>query len=216
MEICLLFMGLYGIVDWHSWPLVSPLLEQTLGLMDFTDQQMTAKFAAFEAEQDPTLVYEALDLIEATERSLPAGDTATRKQALSRRLRFFVALDRTIDPTWNPENIPVRGVSPPLTHGIVYSSGEVDAATIPNPAVRAEYERALKASKDYERWYNMQFQLRRIDERAMRFVERLLAERYTKSEEDRQEFEALLAVSSVDEQRKARLRELILKHAREH
>lgn len=184
--------------------------------MDFTDQQVTEKFAAFEKEQDPTLVHEALDLIEAAERSVPAGETAARKQALARRLRFFAALDRTIDPTWDPENMPVRGVPPPLTHGIVYSSGEVDPATIPDPVVRAEYERALKASKDYEKWYDLQFQLRRIDERAMRFVERLLAERYTNLEEDRLEVENLLATSPVNEQRKQRLRGLIPEHAKKH
>ena len=46
----------------------------------------------------------------------------------------------------------------------------------------------------------------RIEERAMRFVELLLAETDTNSEEDRQEFEELLAASPVDEPRKERLR----------
>lgn len=195
---------------------VSPFAEQRWSIMDYIDKQVMEKFAAFEKEQDPTLVHEALDLIEAAERGLPAGDTAERKQALSRRLRFFAALDRNIDPMWDPEHIPVKGVAPPLSHGAVYGSGEVDPATIPDPAVRAEYERALKASKDYEKRYDVQFQLRRIDERAMRFVERLLAERYTNSEEDRQEFEELLAVSPVNELRKERLQALTPKHAREH
>ena len=112
--------------------------------------------------------------------------------------------------------MPVKGTPPPVTHGIVYSSGEVDPSTIPDPAVRAEYERALKASKEYETWYDVQFQLRQIDERAMRFVERLLAERYTESLADRQEFDQLLAASSVSEARKDRLRALIPEHARKH
>lgn len=178
--------------------------------MDLTDKQVTEKFAAFEKEQDPTLVHEALNLIEAAERDMPAGDAAARKQALSRRLRFFAALDRYIDPMWDPEDIPVKGVAPPLSHGPVYGSGEVDPATIPDPAVRAEYERALKASKDYEKRYDVQLQLRRIDERAMRFVERFLAERYTNSE-DRQEFEELLSASPVNDLRKEKLRALVPK-----
>jgi hypothetical protein len=88
----------------------------------------------------------------------------------------------------------------------------VDPSTIPDPAVLAEYERALKASKDYERRYDLQFQLRRIDERAMCFVERLLAEQYTNSEEDRQKYEALLAASPVNEMRKERLLHLAPMH----
>lgn len=181
--------------------------------MDLTDKQVTEKFAAFEKNQDPTLVHEALDLIEAAERDVPFDDTAARKQALSRRLRFFAALDRNIDPKWDSKNVPVKGTAPPLTQGIVYSSGEVDPATITDPAVRAEYERALKASKDYEKWYDVQFQLRGIDERAMRFVERLLADRYTNSEKDRQEFEELLSASRINDSRKKRLRSFFPKLA---
>lgn len=194
---------------------VSPLAEQALSIMDFIDQQVTEKFAAFKKDQNPTLVYEALDLIEAAERGVPVGATAARKQALSRRLLFFVALDRTIDQTWNPEKVPVRGVAPPLTHGAVYGSGEVDPSSIADPIVRAEYERALKVSEDYEKWYDAQFQLRRIDERAMRFVERFVAERYTEALVDRQEFEELLAASSVSEARKEQLRALVPKPAQE-
>ncbi|OKH47518.1 hypothetical protein NIES30_13760 [Phormidium tenue NIES-30] len=181
-------------------------MEKALGVMDVTDRQIAENFAAFEADQNPAPIYDALDLIEAAERDLQIGDTAARQQAIARRLRFFAALDQAIDPAWDPERLPIRGVAPPSTTGIVYSSGEVDPATIPDPTVRAEYERALKASKDYERWYDVQFQLRQIDERAMRFVELFLAERYTRSGEDRQEFEALLAASPVSLLRQERLR----------
>ncbi len=75
--------------------------------------------------------------------------------------------------------------------------------------MRAEYERTLKASKDYEKWYDVQFQLRRIDERAMRFVELLLAEKFAASPADRQEFEELLAASTVSDARKERLHALL-------
>ena len=177
--------------------------------MDFTDKQVTEKFAAFEKEQDPTLVHEALDLIEAAERGVSAGDTAARKQALSRRLCFFAALDRNTDPMWDPKDVPVKGVPPPLSHGKVYGSGEVDPATIPDSEVRAQYVQALKANKDDYQRYFVQLQLRRIDERAMRFVERLLADSYTNSEGDRQEFEELLAASPVNDLRKERLRALM-------
>lgn len=167
---------------------------------------MADKLAEFGKEQDPTRVYEALEAIEAAERSISAAE---RSQALSRRLRFLAALDRQMDPGWDPENAPVRGVPPPPTHGMVYGTGEVDPATISDPAVRTEYERALQVSKDRARWYDVQFQLRRIDERATRFVERFVAERYTRSSADRLELEALLAAAPVGGARRKRLRALL-------
>ena len=179
--------------------------------MDSIDQRVTEKFAEFEKKRDPSLIYEALDSIEAAESGMPVGDAAARKLAVSRRLHFFAALDRNIDPTWDPKKVPVQGVPPPLSHGMVYGSGEVDPATIPDPEVRAQYVRALKANKDDNQRYFVQLQLRRIDERAMRFVERLLADRYTNSEGDNQEFEELLAASPVNEMRKERLRALMPK-----
>jgi hypothetical protein len=175
-------------------------------VMNLVDERVAEKFAAFEKEQDPTLVHESLDLIEAAERNMSAGDIIARKQALARRLRFFAALNRNIDPMWNPEDKPAQGASPPLLHGAVYGSGEVDPATIPDPAVRAEYERALQASKDNAKRYDVQFQLRRIDERAMRFVERFMAERYSESQTDRQELEELLSAAPINDSRKKQLR----------
>lgn len=174
--------------------------------MDVTDKRVTEKFAAFDKEQDPTRVIEALEAVKAAQRDLPVADAAARTRALSQWLLFLAALDRYMDPQWDPKKVPVKGTAPPPTHGVVFPSGEVDPATIPDPVARAEYERALKASEDYRDWYGVQFQLRRIEEDAMRLVELLLAERYTNSEEDRREFERLLATSPANELRKERMR----------
>jgi hypothetical protein len=175
-----------------------------------TDDLLADRLAAFEQEQDPTLLHQALERVEAAERDVPPGDTAARSKAVSLRLRFFAALDRHIDPRWNVGERPVMGAPPPATHqGIVRSSGEVDPESIPHPAERAAYERALQASREYARWYDVQFQLRRLDERAMLFAGRFLAERYTGSPADREELEELLAESPVNEQRRQRLRELL-------
>ena len=183
---------------------------KTLSRTDLTDQQVAEKLAAFEKEQDPTLLYEAMELMEAAERELPSGDTMARKQALARRLRFFAALDRNIDPTWDIKNVPVQGAPPPPSHdGMVYGTGEVDSSAIRDPIERAEYVRALKASKDYAKWYDVQYQLRQIDERAMRIVALLLPGMYSNSAADRREFEDLLAASPVSEPRKDQLRAIM-------
>jgi hypothetical protein len=179
--------------------------------MDPIDERVIEKFAEFEKKRDPTSIYQAFDAINAVESAMTLSDAAARNLAVSRRLRFFAALDREIDPLWDEKNIPPRGVPAPEPHGIVYGSGEVDPAGIPDPDARAQYIQALKANKEAQQQYSVQLQLRRIDERAMLFIGRLLADRYSNSERDRQEFEKLLAASPVTETRKQLLRPLMPK-----
>ena len=180
--------------------------------MDETDEHVRKMVAAFEKEQDPTLLYQALEVIEAAEKDLSPEDRTARKQAVSRWMRFFAALDQYIDPAWDPDDKPVQGVPPPSSHsGAVYPSGEVDPASIADPAERAEYEEALKANKALRKWYDVQFQLRRIDERALGFFELFLNERYTDAPADQQELEDLLNASQVDEARQNQLLALIKK-----
>lgn len=176
---------------------------------NITNRRVAQKLAEFEKAQDPTLLHETLELIEAAERAVPTGGRAEGREVLARRLRFLAALDRTIDPSWDLKKQPIKGAPLPSSHGVVYPSGEVDPSTIPDPVERAAYERALKASKDYEKWYDVQFQLRQIDERAMRFVERFVAERFARSPADMRVLEELLAESSVSAERKERLRNVV-------
>ena len=177
--------------------------------MELIDQQVTGKFKKFQTEQDATRVWEALDAIEAFERDIPVGGARARSLAVSRRLEFFAKMDQVIDPSWDPKQVPVQGVPPPANQGIVYPSGEVDPVAIPDPDVRARYVAALKANKADRKRYDCQLELRAIDNRAVRFFELFLTNRYSNSLEDRHEFGDLLNASPVNEVRKARLRALI-------
>jgi hypothetical protein len=182
------------------------------GPMDDTAQQVKEKFAEFEKTQDPKFVYQALDLMEAAEAKMSAGDLTARRLAVSHRLQFFAELDRNIDTTWDPKDVPPKGVPPPpSSSGVVYSSGEVDPVSIPDLQERARYVEALKENKKRNQQYFVQSQLRSIDERAMRFTERLLADTYTKAEKAREEFEGLLASSQLSQARKQRLLALLPK-----
>jgi len=177
--------------------------------MDLIDQNVAENFARFEKNHDPTLVHAALETIEAAERNVPIDDKAARRLALSRRLNFFAALARNIDPEWDASDLPVQGVQPPaLKQDVVPSSGEVDPAKIPDPEIRARYVPALKVNKDENQRYFVQTQLRQIEERTTRFVERLLIDRYTNSPADRAELEDLLAGSPLSDVRKEQLRRL--------
>jgi len=173
------------------------------------EKQLLEKFAAFAEKQDLTLVHEALELVEAVERDVPLGDSAARQAALSLRLTFMAELERNIDPKWDSSKTPVRGATPPTTMaGIVYATGEVDPSTIVNPDERAKYERELKASKDYERWYHLQYDLRRIDEQSIRFMEVWLAQHYRNFEADRRELDQVIETSRLSEVRKEQMRTL--------
>ena len=190
----------------------SPVLSgevQPVSNADAVNQQVTEKFAEFGKTQDPAFVHQALDAIEAAEANMPLDDPAARKLALARRLHFFAVLDRYLDPAWNEKNVPPQGVPPPTIEGGVYGSGQVDPATIPDPKVRAQYVQELEANKQEIHHYFAQMQLHRIDDRAMRFLQLLLSERYTNSDKDRQEFEGVLTASAVSEARKQRLRALM-------
>jgi hypothetical protein len=177
--------------------------------VDITDEQVAAKFRAFEREHDPVLVHEALEIVEAAARDVAVEDRPACAVQLARWLRFLAALDGQMDPEWDSRDVPAKGAPLPAEHGVVYPSGEVDPATIPDPVARDEYERALKASKAKEERYRVQFQLRRIDERAMHAVGRLLERCHMHLPPDRQEFERQLAASTLSDATRERLRDLM-------
>jgi hypothetical protein len=177
--------------------------------MEALEKKIQQKFSEFSKQQDPGLIHQALDLVEAAQRDAEPSHAASCRGALSASLTFLAELDRHIDPAWDQAKDPVRGVPPPVSGVRVYGTGEIDPADIPDPAIRARYIKDLKANKDYRAYYNVQFRLRRIDERAMSFLERFIQRCYTASPQDRSELDGLLAASFVTADRRNRLRHLI-------
>ena len=139
--------------------------------MDSTDKRVEAKIAAFKNDQEPAHLQEALNIVETARQDAQPDDEVARKQEVALWLLLFAALELNMDPQWNLEQVPVTGVIPPPSHGVAYPSG-IDPSAIADPEVRAQYEQALKASKDYAEWYRIQLLVRRVDERAMAAVER--------------------------------------------
>jgi hypothetical protein len=179
--------------------------------MNEIENQVTEKFDTFENEHNPTSIYEAMEIIETAQRNISRWDDAERNHALAHWLLFLARLDKLIDPQWDPDQPPVRGTKPPPTQGVVFSSGEVDPETISDPDQRAEYVRLLKKSKEDARLWDIQFQLRRIEERAMYSIETLLTQRFSTSPASRQAGEELLAASTVTDARRQQLRALLTK-----
>jgi hypothetical protein len=173
-------------------------------------RRLTAMLEAFEREPEPDRARRALDLVDEIERKAEPSDPAARRDALSARLELLAAVDRHLDPDWDPDEKPVRGAPPPPSHqGPVRGSGEVDPETIADPAERAAYVRTLEERRLHAEWWDAQFQLRRLEERALRFAEHFLTGRYGDPAEARRELDEVLSIVPLGDALAARLRSVV-------
>jgi len=182
---------------------------RTLGVVMYPIEKKIADgFAAFETEQDPQLLYVALNEIEDVQRyAVPEHRDACRR-GLSLLLSFMAELEPHIDAKWERKKVPPLGVPLPVPDLPVYGTGEVDPAAIADPAIRARYEQELKTNRENWVRYNVQFQLRGVEERAVDDL-KLFAERcFAGSSANRQEYEQLLNTSSLSDRLKKKFRKL--------
>ena len=164
---------------------------------------LTQALAAFDARQDPSLLADALQVAGQAAAALPGWSGP-----LAHWLALLAALDRHLDATWDPADVPdTAAIPPPAADGSVGFSG-IDPAAVTDPAARAAYEAAREALRAKAGHYLVQQQLRRAGDDAMQAVETLLRDRWTESPENRQAFEDALAAVPVDEARKQQLRGL--------
>jgi hypothetical protein len=178
-------------------------------VMDPIDKKIADVFAAFEREQDPELVYGALNEVEDVHRQTQAEDRDACKRGLSLLLNFLTALDKHIDPKWNPKQKPVLPALPPIPDAPDLVNAQVDLDAIKDPDLRARYEQAIKTHREKRQRYRVQLELRYIEERAIDDL-KLFAERcFTSSSAERREFEELLQKSSLSEARKKKFRKLV-------
>lgn len=166
-------------------------------------------FAAFERERDPELLYSALHEVEDVHRETEPEDRDACKRGLSLLLNFLAALDQEIDPKWNPKEKLVRRVPPPVPDAPDSVNSHVDPATITDPAIRARYERDLKTIREKLQRYNVQFELRGIEERTVDDLKLFAEACFTGSSADRREFEELLDTSSLSDVRRKKFRKLV-------
>ena len=171
--------------------------------MDATEKQIVEMFAAFQREQDPGLVYRALDAVEDAQRDAQPGDSLSRKRTLSVSLTFLAALDQNIDPKWNPDQETFRPVPPQIPGVVVFGDGQIDPTAISDLSLRARYEKDLAASRNSLIHYNAQFQLHLIDQRATAGVQRFVERCYGKSRSDRSQIAESLSASTLSAARKS-------------
>ena len=175
--------------------------------MDARENRIADLFAGFEREQDTDLLYTALNEVEDVHRDAPAEDREACKHGLWLLLNFMTALDKHIDPKWDPKKVPPRRASPPAGVDLPDTvNSQVDPASISDPVIRAQYEQDLQTTRENRQRYNVQFELRGIEERAIDDLKLFAEACFTGSSAERREFQALVDASSLTDARKKSVR----------
>lgn len=135
---------------------------------------------------------------------------ALRQQTVSLWFTILAAIDKYIDPAFNPDHAPPENVTPPSSGAVSYPSS-IDPKSIPDPAVRAQYEAALKENRTQAEKYRIQLKLTRLNPRASKDVERFLTSNYSSSAVDQLELEHLLKQAKLSPARQLQLEQLFKK-----
>lgn len=163
---------------------------------------------AFETEGEPERLracYMALENVAPAQEASPESRVTVRAAALSLWLHLLQVLERTLDPRFNPDDLPDNQVQPPPTTGGVRYPPGAAPALIDDPRARAEYEQAIAANRAKADQYRLQIQLRRLDEQITPRAEAFIRHAYTCHPDDRQEVKAAILKAITNPQRQAGL-----------
>jgi hypothetical protein len=136
-------------------------------------------------------------------RGTPKGQELEqiRRKTVEVRLNAWNRLLNSIDPAWDPNDLPELNVAPPRGGGI--SGGDPHA--IKNPVLRAEYEAAIEANRLKALKYCEQSKLRDWLKRYPRSIEEYLIYLYSAVPYNNEELVHYLDESKLDEPTKKRI-----------
>ena len=140
-----------------------------------------ALVAEFEKEKDPEKLQRAADqLVEVDLSKEEEGlkRLALRRETLQLWLTLLAAIDKNLDPRFDPNDQPRVSVSPPPSGGGQFPPG-VDPSAIKDAQARRQYEAAIKQNKDKAVNYRLQTKLRRLDQKLTPQAERFIRLSYT-------------------------------------
>lgn len=126
-----------------------------------------------------------------------------RRRRLEMWLWAINKIDHTIDPNFNPADVPQMNVAPPV--GAEVSAGASPRA-IKDPKLRREYEEAVKANAQKADRYRLQYLLRRLDKQWSTQMLAFAGSRYTSNPEDVKEVRGLIDTILSNSQRKKQLK----------
>jgi hypothetical protein len=148
-----------------------------------------AQLAEFDQDKEPEhlrTAAEALAEVDLSKEKAGLKRLALRRETLHLWLSLLAAIDKNLDPAFNPDDVPAVSVEPPPSGGAQYPPG-VDPAVITDPQARQRYEAAIRKNREKAENYNLQTKLRRLDERLMPRAERFVRLSYTTVAGDQRE-----------------------------
>jgi hypothetical protein len=147
----------------------------------------------------------ALEEVHPAEELDPGLRAQVRSAALAVWLELLALLDRSLDPGFDPSDVPPKRVEPPPLPGGVQLPPGAEPGRIPDPAARAEYEQAIAANRARAEHYRQQIHLRRLDERMPPRVDAFITGSYLATPRDQAELRAAIDRKIQDPRRKAHL-----------
>lgn len=166
----------------------------------------------FETELEPERLREAymgLENVVLVAEHDPKTRARLKSECLIEWLRLLQLLDRFLDTKFDPRDVPDELVEPPPIPGGAVLRPGADPALIHDPIARAEYEKAIAASRAKANQYRLQTQLHRLNERISQLAEAFIRSSYTSSKRDQEELRNAINKIIKDPKRKAGLLEIL-------
>ncbi|MFY0582731.1 hypothetical protein ACN28S_58150 [Cystobacter fuscus] len=175
-------------------------------------EQARAHIQEFQAELETERLREAsmaLENVVLMKEHDPRTRARLRSDCLFLWLHLLQLVDGNLDPGFNPEDVPINLVQPPPTSGgVVYPPG-ADPALIDDPQKRAEYEKAIAASREKANKYRLQVQLHRVNDYIPPRVKAFIRDSYNSTPGDQRELKTAIEKNIKDVGRKAWLLTLL-------
>jgi hypothetical protein len=144
-------------------------------------------------------------------RFVPTGQewTQQRREDIQVRLYDWKRLTDAIDPTWDPNNLPLLNV--PLPSGVEGMTG-MSPKDINDPALRAKYEADIERNRQKAERYGEQYRLRNWLKRFPPRAEEYIIQAYSKPPFDVEELKQYLDKYVSDTKTKVRILEAVTKN----
>ena len=135
-----------------------------------------------------------------------------RRVDLRARLHAWKRLRNAIIPAWDPNDRPLRNVSPPSTTGL---PAGVSPNAVREPELRKEYEAAIEANRQKAETYRRQYRLRNLQKVFEPLAEEYIIRAYSKPPLESKELQDDLVSYGIDPAMRKRILEAVQKKAGE-
>lgn len=180
---------------------------ETNGIMQAELHEISVRIDAFPVSHDMNAfeqIGEDLGRVSMTSITNSIIPAEIRRAVVVLWLKWLDKIDEMIDPRFDPKDQAMLNIAPPHAAGL--RSG-VDPSAIKDPALREEYENALKLNKDKAERYYIQHTLRVYNKRWSPWTIRYIRRLCTSNEQEVAGIKALINANVSDAARREQLKE---------